>query len=49
MKNHLAEEVLNGEMLHLMKQYRESLGDVGFQLDATIELLECTTNTSLCF
>ena len=43
MKNHLAEEVLNGEMLHLMKQYRESLGDVGFQLDATIELLECTT------
>jgi low affinity Fe/Cu permease len=26
-----------------MKQYRESLGDVGFQLDATIELLECTT------
>ena len=43
MRNHLAEEVLNGEMLHLMKQYRESLGDVGFQLDATIELLECTT------
>jgi hypothetical protein len=29
MKNHLAEEVLNGEMLHLMKQYRESLGDAG--------------------
>lgn len=43
MRNHLAEEVLNGEMLHLMKQYRESLGDAGFQLDATIELLECTT------
>jgi hypothetical protein len=43
MRNHLAEEVLNGEMLHLMKQYRGSLGDAGFQLDATIELLECTT------
>jgi hypothetical protein len=42
MRNHLAEEVLNGEMLHLMKQYRESLGDAGFQLDS-IELLECTT------
>lgn len=43
MRNHLAEEVLNSEMLHLMELYKESLGQAGLKLSATIELLRCTS------
>ena len=43
MRNHLAEDVLNKEMFHLMKLYRESLGDAGSKLDVTIELLQNTS------
>lgn len=42
MRNHLAEDVLNSEMLHLMELYKESLGQAGLKLSATIELLKCT-------
>ncbi|XP_071174117.1 uncharacterized protein [Mytilus edulis] len=42
MRNYLAEDVLNCDMLHLMEFYRNSLGDGG-SLDATIELLKCTS------
>ncbi|MES9883829.1 MAG: hypothetical protein ABW185_23505 [Sedimenticola sp.] len=44
MRNHLAEEVLNSEMLNLMIVYRDSLGDKGEILDGAIEFLR---NTSL--
>ena len=43
MRNHLAEEVLNGEMLHLMKLYQESLGEAGRKLDGTVEILTHTS------
>jgi len=43
MRNHLAEDVLNAEMLHLMEVYKESLGDGGSELDGTIELLKNTS------
>ncbi|VDI58847.1 Hypothetical predicted protein [Mytilus galloprovincialis] len=43
MRNHLAEDVLNSEMLHLMKLYKSSLGDAGTKVDATIELLQQTS------
>ena len=43
MRNHLAEDVLNSEMLHLIKLYKSSLGDAGTKVDATIELLQQTS------
>jgi hypothetical protein len=43
MRNHLAEDVLNGEMLHLMTLYQHSLGDSGHKLDATVEMLTHTS------
>lgn len=43
MRNHLAEDVLNCEMLHLMKLYRSSLGDIGHKVDKTIEMLTHTS------
>jgi len=43
MRNALAENVLNKEMLHLMKLYADSLGENRDKLDATIELLEQTS------
>ncbi|ELT87513.1 hypothetical protein CAPTEDRAFT_190460 [Capitella teleta] len=42
MRNHLAEEVLDKDMLLLMKEYRTSLGDHGEHLNASISLLEAT-------
>ncbi|KAK6178389.1 hypothetical protein SNE40_013184 [Patella caerulea] len=38
MRNHLAEDVLNSDMLHPMEQYKASLGSAGSKLDATIDL-----------
>ena len=38
MRNHLAEEVLNDDMYHLMRNYQESLND-GTHLKATLDLL----------
>ncbi|KAK3108741.1 hypothetical protein FSP39_014554 [Pinctada imbricata] len=43
MRNYLAEDVLNSEMLNLMKQYKVSLGTVGKKLDSTIDFLENTS------
>lgn len=43
MRNALAENILNKEMLHLMKLYADSLGENRDKLDATIELLEQTS------
>jgi hypothetical protein len=42
MKNELAETMLNTDMLHLMKSYRDSLSN-GKVLDGAVELLEKTT------
>ncbi|KAK3099914.1 hypothetical protein FSP39_011714 [Pinctada imbricata] len=42
MRNHLAEEVLNKEMLHLIECYAESLPDNSY-LSSTIELLQHTS------
>lgn len=49
MRNHLAEDVLNTEMLHLMKVYQQSLGDAGVALNLTVELLEKTSALILTF
>ncbi|KAK6169023.1 hypothetical protein SNE40_020153 [Patella caerulea] len=43
MRNHLSEDVLNGDMLHLMEQYKAGLGLAGSKLDATIDLLKSTS------
>lgn len=43
MRNHLAEDILNSEMLHLMQVYQQSLGDKGSDLNLTIELLKNTS------
>jgi hypothetical protein len=43
MRNHLAEEVLNSEMLNLMTQYKSYLGSKGDVLNGTIELLQKTS------
>lgn len=43
MRNHLAEDILNSEMLHLMQVYQHSLGDMGSDLNLTIELLKNTS------
>lgn len=43
MRNHLAEEVLNADMLHLMGMYQKSLGGAGTELTATMELLKNTS------
>lgn len=42
MWNHIAEEVLNRDMLHLMKQYQRSLSN-GSVLDAAVQFLEKTS------
>lgn len=43
MRNHLAEQVLNDEMLNLMSYYKESLGNGGDILTGAIELLSNTS------
>lgn len=43
MRNHLAEQVLNEDMLHLMKLYKASQDEAGGGLDSTIEFLEQTS------
>ena len=43
MRNHLAEDILNSAMLHLMELYQKNLGNEGAFLKATIELLKCTS------
>lgn len=43
MRNHLAEEVLNADMLHLMGMYQKSIGGAGAELTATMELLKNTS------
>ena len=43
MRNHLAEQVLNSEMLHLMRQYKIYLSKKGQVLNGVIELLERTS------
>lgn len=43
MRNKLAEDVLNENMLHLMKLYQQSLGNGGEKLASTIEFLQHTS------
>ena len=43
MRNYLAEDMLDKEMLNLMKTYRNTLGPKGAILDGAIELLENTS------
>ncbi|XP_052809219.1 uncharacterized protein LOC128237669 [Mya arenaria] len=43
MRNKLAEETLNGDMLHLMECFQNFLGDNGHELDDTIALLKATS------
>jgi hypothetical protein len=44
MRNHLAEDVLDSEMLHLMIKYKEGLSEEkGSELNSSIELLESTS------
>ena len=43
MRNHLAEHVLDADMLQLMLEYKESLGEHGSHLSGTIELLKQTS------
>jgi len=43
MRNKLAEDVLNKDMLYLLKTYADSLGDNGSHLKGTIDLLEQTS------
>lgn len=43
MRNHLAEDVLNSDMLHAMKVYQQTLGEKGQILNGAIELLEQTS------
>lgn len=40
MQNYLAEEVLNNEMLHLMRQYKHSIAEKGQILNVVFQLLE---------
>lgn len=48
MRNHLAEEVLDKDMLHLMMKYQNSLAK-GDHLDSSIEMLQHTSLLVLCF
>lgn len=43
MRNHLAEEILNVDMLYAMKMYQNTLGEKGQVLNGAIELLEQTS------
>ena len=43
MRNHLAEEVLNKDMLNLMLEYKTSLAHQGEVLNGVIELLRNTS------
>ena len=44
MRNHLAEQVLDSEMLNLMSEYRKSLGEKGACLEGATELLQKTSS-----
>jgi hypothetical protein len=43
MRNHLAEQVLDTDMLNLMLNFKVSLGNQGSRLDAVIDLLQYTS------
>lgn len=43
MRNYLAEEVLDEEMLHLFLEYQSTLGKNGFILNGPIKLLQQTS------
>jgi hypothetical protein len=49
MRNHLAEQVLDSEMLNLMLQYQKYLGEKGSSLDGAIEFLEKTSSLKNIF
>ena len=40
MRNHLAKDVMNGEMLHLMECFQKFLGEDGYLLDDSVALLK---------
>lgn len=43
MRNHLAEHVLNSEMLHALKTYQKSLGEKGAVLNGLVQFIEKTS------
>ncbi|KAH3739898.1 hypothetical protein DPMN_046588 [Dreissena polymorpha] len=43
MRNHLAEQVLDADMLHALKVYRKNLGEKGTVLNGLVELIEQTS------
>lgn len=43
MRNHLAEDVMDKEMLHLMECYQKFLGEDGYLLDDTVSMLKATS------
>ena len=43
MRNKLAEDVLDENMLHLLEMHKESLGSSGEQLNSSVELLQNTS------
>ena len=43
MRNHLAEDVLNSDMIHAMKMYQQALGEKGQVLNGVVEMLEQTS------
>jgi hypothetical protein len=49
MRNYLAEDVLNCEMLHAMQVYQLSLGEKGIVLSGLVELLQQTSNLVTIF
>ncbi|XP_070184988.1 uncharacterized protein [Littorina saxatilis] len=49
MRNHLAEEVLDHNMLHLFKAYQKSLGQAGGKLQGVLDLLEQTSEIICVF
>ena len=49
MRNHLAEDILNSEMLHALQMYQISLGDKGNVLSGLIELLQQTSHLVTIF
>ena len=49
MRNHLAEEVLNSDMLHLFLQYQSYLGSKGSVLNGAIQLLRQTSKLITIF
>ena len=49
MRNHLAEDVLDQEMLHLMQLFQKFLGENGDEIQGSVDLLKHTSHLISCF